>query len=80
MLMAASNALADCSPKLHDIEADLLPDLNELHQVSRIIAFKVAQAAIEDGVAPAIHEDILRQRLEDNFWKPEYRRYKRIPS
>ena len=80
MLMAASNALADCSPKLHDIEADLLPDLNELHQVSRIIAFKVAQAAIEDGVAPAIHEDILRQRLEENFWKPEYRRYKRIPS
>ncbi len=80
MLMAASNALADCSPKLQDIEADLLPDLNELHQVSRIIAFKVAQAAIEDGVAPAIHEDILRQRLEDNFWKPEYRRYKRIAS
>ena len=80
MLMAASNALADCSPKLHDIEADLLPDLNELHQVSRIIAFKVAQAAMEDGVAPAIHEDILRQRLEENFWKPEYRRYKRIPS
>ena len=79
MLIASSNALADCSPKLQNIDADLLPDLNELQQVSKIIAFKVAKAAIEDGVAPAISDELLQQRLEENFWKPEYRHYKRVP-
>ena len=79
MLMASSMALADCSPKLIDPEADLLPDLNELQKVSKIIAFKVAQAAIADGVAVALSDDLILKSIEDNFWKPEYRRYKRIP-
>jgi len=78
MLIASSTALADCSPKLHDQAADLLPDLNELQQVSRIIAFKVAKAAIADGVAPAISDEQLQKNIEDNFWKPEYRDYKRV--
>ena len=79
MLMASSNALADCSPKLLDPDADLLPDINTIQQVSRTIAFKVAQAAMEAGVAPLVADDVLLQSIEDNFWKPEYRRYKRIP-
>ena len=79
MLIASSTALADCSPKLQDKNADLLPDLNELQQVSRIIAFKVAKAAIADGVAPLITDEQLQQNIEKNFWKPEYREYKRVP-
>ncbi len=79
MLMASSNALADCSPKLLDPDADLLPDINTIQQVSRTIAFKVAQAAMEAGVAPLVADDVLLQSIEDNFWKPEYRRYKRVP-
>ncbi|MEG0486952.1 MAG: NAD-dependent malic enzyme [Acinetobacter sp.] len=79
MLIASSTALADCSPKLQDKNADLLPDLNELQQVSRIIAFKVAKAAIADGVAPLISDEQLQQNIEKNFWKPEYRDYKRVP-
>ena len=79
MLMASSMALADCSPKLHDPDADLLPDLDDLQKVSKIIAFKVAQAAICDGVALPLSDELLLKSIEDNFWKPEYRRYKRIP-
>ena len=79
MLMASSMALADCSPKLQNIEADLLPDLDDLQKVSRIIAFKVAKAAIEDGVALPLSDELIEKSIEDNFWKPEYRRYKRIP-
>ncbi|WP_445114603.1 NAD-dependent malic enzyme [Acinetobacter sp. WZC-1] len=78
MLMASSAALADCSPKLQDIDADLLPDLNELQQVSKIIAFKVAKAAIADGVAPAISDELLQDSIEANLWQPEYRSYKRV--
>jgi malate dehydrogenase (oxaloacetate-decarboxylating) len=79
MLMVSSTALADCSPKLKNPEADLLPDLNELQTVSRIIAFKVAKAAMADGVAVQISDEQLHKAIEDNFWKPAYRNYKRVP-
>jgi len=78
MLMASSNALADCSPKLNDIEADLLPDIDDIQKVSKAIAFKVAKAAVESGVAQQVSDEQLKQAIEDNFWKPEYREYKRV--
>ncbi|WP_168414956.1 NAD-dependent malic enzyme [Acinetobacter indicus] len=78
MLMASSNALADCSPMLLDPTADLLPDLNEIQKVSKIIAFKVAKAAMLAGVAPVISDELLAEAIEANFWKPEYRSYRRI--
>ena len=76
--MASSNALADCSPMLLDPTADLLPDLNEIQKVSKIIAFKVAKAAMLAGVAPVISDELLAEAIEANFWKPEYRSYRRI--
>ena len=78
MLIASSNALADCSPLLQDPNADLLPDLNEIQQVSKFIAFKVAKAAMDAGVAPVLDDEALQQAIEANFWKPEYRDYKRV--
>jgi malate dehydrogenase (oxaloacetate-decarboxylating) len=78
MLMASSNALADCSPMLQDPNADLLPEIDEIQKVSRVIAFKVAKAAMDAGVAPVISDDLLIENIEKNFWKPEYRQYKRV--
>jgi len=79
MLMASSNALADCSPMLQDPNADLLPEIDEIQKVSRVIAFKVAKAAMDAGVAPVISDELLIENIEKNFWKPEYRQYKRVP-
>lgn len=79
MLIALSAALADCSPKLQDPQADLLPDLDSIKDVSKFIAFHVAKAAINDGVAPAISDEQLRENIERNFWKPAYREYRRVP-
>lgn len=79
MLMASSNALADCSPLLHDSEGDLLPQVGDIKAVSKKIAFKVAKAAIEAGVATQVSDEILEKNIQDNFWTPEYRQYKRIP-
>lgn len=79
MLIASSAALADCSPKLQDPQADLLPDLDSIKDVSKFIAFHVAKAAINDGVAPAISDEQLRENIERNFWKPAYREYRRVP-
>ncbi|WP_297426827.1 NAD-dependent malic enzyme [uncultured Acinetobacter sp.] len=78
MLMASSIALAECSPKLQDISADLLPELDQIQQVSRFIAFKVAQAAMADGVAPLMSDEALTAAIEKNFWTPQYRPYKRV--
>ena len=78
MLIASSNTLASCSPLLQNPEADLLPDLNEIQYVSKIIAFQVANAAMEAGVAPVISDALLTQSIEANFWKPTYRDYKRV--
>ena len=77
MLIASSNALADCSPKLQDPQADLLPSLDSLQAISKQIALKVALAAIEDGVAPKVSVESLQQAIERNFWTPKYRDYKR---
>ncbi|EEH69250.1 MULTISPECIES: NAD-dependent malic enzyme [Acinetobacter] len=78
MLMAASTALADCSPRLKNPTADLLPNINDIQQVSKFIAFKVAKAAMADGLAVPMSNDLLKTVIDDNFWTPEYRHYRRV--
>jgi malate dehydrogenase (oxaloacetate-decarboxylating) len=78
MLMAASNALADASPMVTDPNGELLPPLTEIGNLSRKIAFAVAKVAMGQGLALPIPDEVLEQRIESNFWKPEYRPYKRV--
>ncbi|STP88077.1 NAD-dependent malic enzyme [Edwardsiella ictaluri] len=77
MLMAASRALADSSPLARDGHGSLLPDLKDIQQVSRDIAFQVAKAAQRQGVAVQTSDEALLQAIEHNFWLPIYRSYKR---
>ena len=78
MLMAASNALADASPMVTDPEGELLPPLTEIGRLSRKIAFAVAKVAMDQEFALTIPDELLEQRIENNFWKAEYRPYKRV--
>jgi malate dehydrogenase (oxaloacetate-decarboxylating) len=75
MLMASSEALADCSPLAKNGIGSLLPPLEEIQQVSKIIAKAVAIQAIADGVAHEMTEEQIDQAIEANFWQPEYRSY-----
>ncbi|MCG9756083.1 NAD-dependent malic enzyme [Shewanella insulae] len=77
MLMASSRALAECSPLAKDGEGSLLPALEDIHAVSKHIAFAVGKVAIEQGHALPCSDELLLQAIEDNFWTAEYRRYKR---
>ncbi|ACA85196.1 NAD-dependent malic enzyme [Shewanella woodyi] len=77
MLMASSRALAECSPLALNGEGPLLPPLEEIHQVSKHIAFAVAKVAVEQGHALPCTDELLAQSIENNFWTAEYRRYKR---
>ncbi len=76
MLMSASRALAECSPLVKGRRA-LLPDLADIHQVSRYIAKMVAKTAMLQGKAVQTPDEVIDQSIEANFWRPEYRRYRR---
>ena len=80
MLMAASRALADCSPLGRDGEGPLLPSLTDIHAVSKEIAFWVAKTAQLQGVALQTSDEAIRSNIEKNFWLPEYRQYKRVAN
>jgi malate dehydrogenase (oxaloacetate-decarboxylating) len=75
MLMAASEALADLSPLAQAHTGGLLPDLKDIEKVSRAIAFKVGRAAQASGAAEKISDQDLMDRIESNFWYPQYRTY-----
>ncbi|MGB2079381.1 MAG: NAD-dependent malic enzyme [Vibrio sp.] len=77
MLMASSRALAECSPLAKNGHGALLPPLEEIHMVSKKIAFAVAKKAIEQGVALEITDKAIESAIDQGFWQPEYRRYKR---
>ncbi|MGF1806344.1 NAD-dependent malic enzyme [Aliivibrio sifiae] len=77
MLQESSRALSECSPLAINGSGALLPPLEEIHTVSKKIAFAVAKKAIEQGYALEITDEALHQKIEQYFWKPVYRRYKR---
>lgn len=78
MLMAASNTLADESPRVNGESESLLPRISHIAELSKKIAFNVAKVAQQQGLALEVSDDTLRERIEANFWSPEYRHYKRV--
>jgi malate dehydrogenase (oxaloacetate-decarboxylating) len=78
MLMATSAALAEASPLAATGKGDLLPALGEIAQLSKKIAFDVAKIAMQQNLALEVSDEILIERIERNFWMPEYRPYKRV--
>ncbi|WP_213880708.1 NAD-dependent malic enzyme [Pseudomonas sp. dw_358] len=77
MLMAASNALAECSPVVTGEGDAVLPPLKDIQQVSRKIAFAVARQAQKQSVALETTQEQLHAAIERNFWMPRYRAYRR---
>jgi len=77
MLMAASETLAEHSPLRTNDNGMVLPGLDEIQHVSRAIAFAVGKVAQQEGVAVKTSAEALQQAIDDNFWRPEYRSYRR---
>lgn len=77
MLMAASNALAECSPVVTGEGDAVLPPLKDIQAVSRKIALAVAKEAQAEGLALETSEEMLQAAIERNFWMPNYRTYRR---
>ncbi|MEW2918405.1 NAD-dependent malic enzyme [Ruegeria sp. ANG10] len=73
MFMAAAEALATLSPAKSDRTASLLPDVEDIRQVSKAISFAVGQQAQLDGVAPKSTGDDLKAAIDAKFWTPHYK-------
>ena len=78
MLMAASQTLAESSPAVNGSGTALLPPITHIGELSKRIAFAVGKVAQAQGHALEVSDEILRQRIDANFWHPEYRHYKRV--
>lgn len=78
MLMLASTILAEESPLANTGMGNLLPPLTEVARLSQKIAFGIAKIAQQQGLALEMSDEILANKIEKAFWKPEYRRYKRV--
>jgi malate dehydrogenase (oxaloacetate-decarboxylating) len=75
MLMKASEVLAQESPLFKTGEGSILPPLADITEVSKKIAYNIIRLAQEQGLAPDMDESVVQDKIEANFWLPEYRQY-----
>jgi malate dehydrogenase (oxaloacetate-decarboxylating) len=80
MLQVASETLAAASPLATNQSEELLPPLTAIAQLSKAIAFAIAQVAFRQNLALPMSEDELLAKIEQNFWQPAYRQYRRISA
>lgn len=78
MLLASSEVLAEASSQASTAGGGLLPPLQQIAEVSKAIAFAVAKVAQAQGHALEISDAQLHARIDQIFWTPHYRSYKRI--
>ncbi len=78
MFIAAARALSALAPIRRDPRLALYPALEDVRLVSRNVALAVAQAAMAEGLAPALASDELARQIEAAMWQPVYRPYRRV--
>lgn len=81
MLVEATKALAAQAPALRDPDAGLLPNVEEVREVSVKIAGAVVRQAVREGVAgrevPGVDEEKLEEWIREQMWEAEYRPLKK---
>lgn len=73
MFMAATLELSEHAPALQEAGGAMLPDLADIREVSRHIAFAVAKQAQAEGLAKKTAEAELEKAINNFIWTPEYR-------
>jgi len=71
LIRVAADALSDCAPVRSDINAPLLPSLDDIEEVSYQIGIAVAKKAIELGLSDK-DADTIEDEMKDYFWRPRY--------
>jgi malate dehydrogenase (oxaloacetate-decarboxylating) len=76
MFLAAARALAEFTATHPAGDGCLYPSLRDLREVSKRIAFSVAQRAREEGFGRTLDDDAIRNAIEDFCWFPDYNNIK----
>ena len=72
MFLAAARALAEFTREHAASEDSLYPSLQQLRAVSRLIAFKVAQTARDEGFGQTLDDKALQAAIDNFGWFPDY--------
>lgn len=75
MLLAGARALGDNSPALRDPAGSLLPRVNTIRELTLEVAYAIGREAQQGGLAFGSDPYILRGKLSDSQWFPEYLPY-----
>jgi malate dehydrogenase (oxaloacetate-decarboxylating) len=76
--LAAANAIAAQSPAKRDPNANLLPPLLDIRELSFAVAFAVARQAQKENCADALSEEETAAAINAKMWEPVYTPYRRI--
>jgi malate dehydrogenase (oxaloacetate-decarboxylating) len=82
MIVAASKALAAKAPALEDANKPLLPDVEDVRELSLNVAKAVIQTAVEEGLTQeeGIPEDEgdLEEWIRVQMWEAEYQELEKV--
>lgn len=80
MLWAATQAISERAPILHNPTGTLLPDVTEIPELATFVAHAVATQAIKDGVARLQPNMDFGKFVKENTWKPYYRPIRKVKA
>ncbi len=75
MFLAAARALAGMSPAISNPAGRLLPTLDRMREVSRVIAIAVAKQARSEGLTANYSDSQIEELIQAKIWEPQYRPY-----
>jgi malate dehydrogenase (oxaloacetate-decarboxylating) len=78
MFLAAAKTIAEQSPAKRDQEANLLPSLVDIRELSFNVALAVARQAQKEGCADTFSEEQTAAAIRAKMWEPIYAPYRRI--
>ncbi len=78
MFLEAARVIAAMSPAKHDPQANLLPPLTDIRELSFHVAVAVAKRAQADGLAEPTSDEELTSAIREKMWEPVYAKYRRM--
>ena len=80
MIVVAAKTLSSFSPVRQDKNAPLLPDFDDIIEISHTVAKAVAEQAIEEGLAQIPDDADLDALIRAATWAPQYYPYKKVSA
>ncbi|MBU0743894.1 MAG: oxaloacetate-decarboxylating malate dehydrogenase, partial [Gammaproteobacteria bacterium] len=72
IFLHAAEVLYKKSPALKNPKAPLLPPINDIPKISKLIAIKVAKVAIKSGLSTVNKKTNISSRINQTIWRPQY--------